>query len=192
MAGEPLHIVVFGVEFDVLPKFLTAMNVFFIQTTLVHAFIPLNGLRRNMEMEPSDFLAALMHTVSERGPAEWKEKTPRKTGGEGIGTLRHFLRAGQFLRRSGQQGFQILLSERSAVLQGARLLTELRPIYNEATTGTLAQLLTSTLVEWIIGMDGWRQLAAPSVLDKDDLEKLASEVEQAQLEDQGQSAEESG
>jgi hypothetical protein len=117
-----------------------------------------------------------MHTVSERGPAEWKEKHQENwvKVSKHLGT---FFEQDNFFSQASK-AFD-LLSERSAVLQGARLLTELRPIYNEATTGTLAQLLTSTLV-----VDYWDGQMAHSLhvsLDKDDLEKLASEVERAQL-----------
>ncbi len=140
----------------------------------VHALIPLNGLRRSLEMSPSAFLAGLVRTTSERAPADWQEKHQEKWA-QLAERLLPFLQPDNFFSQAAK-AFD-LLSERPAVLQGARILTELRPIYNEETTNSLAHLLTSTLV-----VDYWDGRSGYSLhisLDADDLEKLDAEVQRA-------------
>jgi len=91
------------------------------------------------------------------------------------GKLSPFLQPDNFFSQASK-AFD-LLSERPAVLQGARLLTELRPIFDEAATGTLTHLLTNTLV--VDYWDGQNSQSLHVSLDSSDLEKLAKEIERA-------------
>lgn len=147
-----------------------------LQVAFGNALIPLNGLRRNLKLTSSELLRALVHTVSEKAPPEWK-KEHQGTWERVADKLLPFLEPDNFFGQASK-AFD-LLSERPAVLQGARILTELRPIYDEAPTPTktLAYLLTDTLV-----VDYWDGQAVRSLhvtLDNSDLEKLGAEVERA-------------
>jgi hypothetical protein len=145
-----------------------------LQAAFVHALVPLHGLRRNLALSPSEFLISLAHTVSEKAPDDWKQAYEKRWEAI-VGRLGPLLEADNFFSQASK-AFD-LLSERPAVLQGARILTELRPIFDEAATKTLAYLLTNTLV--VDYWDGETVRPLHLTLDTNDLEKLEAEVKRA-------------
>ncbi len=146
-----------------------------IQTACVAALIPLNGLRRRLEMPASDFLKALQQTIADRASEEWKSRYIEAWNSL-VGELAPFFQPDNFFSQASK-AFD-LLTERPAILQNARILTELRPIYDEAQTKTLAVLQTNTLV-----LDYWKGRDIHTLhisLDNDDLKSLTKEVKWAQ------------
>lgn len=145
-----------------------------LQTVILKALIPLNGLRRSLEMSPSAFLSALDHTISEQAPDEWKADN-LESWKQIVPQLGPFFEPDNFFAQTSK-AFD-LLSERPAVLKSARILTELRPIYDEATTKTVAVLQTNTLV--LDYWDGQRLATLHVTLDSGDLDSLEAELARA-------------
>lgn len=142
-----------------------------------HALIPLNGLRRSLEMPSSDFLNALIHTVreiAEIAREKWKEQ--HLSSWNTIGPqLAPFFEPDNFFAQVSK-AFD-LLSERPAVLQSPQILTEIRPIFDEAATKTVAVLQTNTLV--LHYLEGDRQRTLHISLDSGDLSVLENELSRA-------------
>jgi hypothetical protein len=145
-----------------------------IRTAFLNALVPLNGLRRSLEMEPSEFLAALDHTVTERADDEWKQQH-LKSWKKLVPRLSAFFQPDNFFAHVSK-AFDLLL-ERPSVLQNVRVLTELRPIYDEALSESVAILQTNTLV--LDYFDGSHQASLYLAMDNSDLESLQSELERA-------------
>ena len=172
IAGEPLDL-----SFSSLCSRLAACiecDERLLQAVCFNALIPLNGLRRNLEMESTDFLNALVSTVSERAPDEWRE-SHWDDWQKVASALAPLLQPDNFFSQASK-AFD-LLSERPAILHNARILTELRPIFDEATTKTLAFLQTNTLV--LNYWDGESTRSLHLTLDSSDLQKLQEELERA-------------
>ena len=140
----------------------------------INALIPLNGLRRNLEMEPSVFLRSLDQTVRQQAPEEW-DSAHLERWGQLLPALAPFFEPDNFFSVASK-AFD-LLSERPAILQTARILTEYRPIYDEATTRTIALLQTSTLV--IDYWDGHQVSSLHITLDGGDVDALDFELARA-------------
>ncbi len=142
-----------------------------IQIACMQALIPLNGLRRRLEMTPTVFLDALNRTVTERAPEEWRNRHLEAWKAV-AGELPPFFQSDNFFSQASK-AFD-LLSERPAILHNARILTELRPIYDEGKTTTLALLQTNTLV-----LDYWDGSSIRTLhvsLDNDDLRSFEEEL----------------
>ena len=71
-----------------------------------------------------------------------------------------------------------LLANRPAVTIGFKILSELRPVYDEAATRTRALLLTNTLVVNYLDADKERRTLHLTV-DLDDLRTMKDELERA-------------
>lgn len=145
-----------------------------LEAVCFNALIPLNGLRRSLEMESSDFLNALVSTVSEKAPNEWRE-SHWDDWKKVASSLTPLLQPDNFFSQASK-AFD-LLSERPALLHDARILTELRPIFDEATTKTLAFLQTNTLV--LDYWDGESKHSLHLTLDSGDLQELQDELDRA-------------
>lgn len=140
----------------------------------LHALIPLNGLRRNLEMEPSVFLRSLDRTVREQTPDGW-DSDDLERWGQLLPALVSLFEPDNFFSIASK-AFD-LLSERPAILQTARILTEYRPIYDESTTRTVALLQTNTLV--VDYWDGHQVSSLHLTLDGGDVDALHSELARA-------------
>ncbi len=145
-----------------------------LQTAFFNALVPLNGLRRRLEMRSPDFLMSLDYTISERAPQEWKAKNLAPWA-KMFSALAPFFEPDNFFAQVSK-AFD-LLSERPSVLQNVRILTEFRPIYNEALTESVAFLQTNTLV--LDYWDGGDLTSLHLTLDNPDLDDLQGEMERA-------------
>lgn len=145
-----------------------------LEAVVLSALVPLNGLRRNLGLASSEFVAALEHTISATCTEDWKEKH-LETWKRIASQLGPFFEPDNFFAQVSK-AFDLLV-ERPAILQGVRVLTELRPIFNEETTKTLALLQTNTLA--LDYRDGDRVTTLHITMDSDDLARLESELARA-------------
>lgn len=146
-----------------------------VQAAVMSALVPLNGLRRRHEIAPaSEFLNVLDRTVTERGPDSWK-KEHYEDWQRILRELEPFFEPDSFFSQASK-AFD-LLAERPAILHNVRILTEIRPLYDEATTKTLALLQSNTLV--LNYWDGDSIHTIHLTLDSADLDALHNEVNRA-------------
>ena len=146
-----------------------------LQQAFMDALIPLNGLRRSFELPPNLFTESLTHTLSERAPEDWRKENLEKWSSI-RGHLSPFFKPDNFFSQASK-AFE-LLSLRPAILQHVKILTELRPIYDEDLTKTLTTVQTNTLV--LTYWDGEGERTLHVTLDRDDLQSLSSELQRAQ------------
>lgn len=145
-----------------------------LQRAFIDALIPLNGLRRTLGLSTSEFVKALAETVSQQAPDEWKE-AHLEGWNRIVAALDPFFEPDNFFSQASK-AFE-LLGQRPAVFQHAKILTELRPIFDETTTETLAVIQTNTLVLRYWAGEGERSVHV--TLDQGDLETLAAEIDHA-------------
>lgn len=144
------------------------------QRAILDSLIPLNGLRRTLNLETDIFLASLAHTVEQQAPDEWKREYG-EAWPDVAPYLRPFFVQDNFFSHISQS--LELLSQRPAVLQSARLLSDLRPIYDEDATRTVALIHTNTLM--LQYWDGENSKLLHLALDTRDLASMQSELERA-------------
>lgn len=141
---------------------------------IMGALVPLNGLRRSLEISTDEFLKAMAKTVESRASQEWQDANLegwRKVASH----LPPLFEPNNFFSQASKA--LELLSLRPAVFQQARILSETRPVFDEETTKTLAVLQTNTLV--IRYWDGEDMQTVHLTLDDGDLDSLAQEIQRA-------------
>jgi hypothetical protein len=145
-----------------------------LETAIIHAIIPLNGVRRSLQLPTETFVKAISQTVSEEATDDWKKENLRGWN-DLIEELQPFFEPDNFFAQTSK-AFE-LLSQRPAVFQHVKILTELRPVFDEATEKTLAVIQSNTLI--LRFWDGGDMKAVHVTLDQDDLDALIEEVEHA-------------
>ncbi|HUQ71977.1 MAG TPA: hypothetical protein VM165_20770 [Planctomycetaceae bacterium] len=138
----------------------------------------LNQIRVERNLSPEDVVADLNAAIDAQASADWKSKH-----------LAEWQRARSLLAELFQPNnfFSIakkthdLWMGRSASVRRIRLLADLRPVYDEAATSTLALVLTNTLI--VEYFDSQKQEVAELhlSLDQDDLATMRSELERVAM-----------
>jgi len=145
-----------------------------LQRAFMDGLIPLNGLRRILEMSAHDFIGSLAYSISQRAPEEWKTRNLEEWN-RIRPQLAPFFEPDNFFSQASK-AFE-LLSQRPAIFQRVKILTDLRPIYDETTAKTLAVVQTNTLV--LSYWDGEGERTLHVTLDSSDLQAMSHEVERA-------------
>jgi hypothetical protein len=145
-----------------------------LQTACLQALIPFNGLRRTLEMSVPEFVESLVSTVRERAPSDWQRENWDQW--ERVARVLPPLLQPDSPFSVASKAFD-LLSERPAILQNLRILTVLRPIFDETITRTLTILQTNTLV--LNYWDGNSMRTLHVTVDSDDLRNLQEELDRA-------------
>jgi hypothetical protein len=139
-------------------------------------FFPLNDVRKHLELTGPEFLEALTSSIEKEASKEWKRKYLDGWRKIALSLTPCFDRDNVFA--TAKKSFE-LLGNRSALLLGARLLTDVRPLYDEATANIKGLILTNTFVLQF-RQDG-EQRVLHVTLDLEDLASLKGELERAEI-----------
>lgn len=150
------------------------------ETAIRGVLIPLNELRTQFRVTAAKFLEYLDEEIGHQAKEEWKEKYLRDW--QTIGAyLPALLEPDSYFSLLGK-AFD-LLRNRPAVTLGFKLLSELRPVYDEEVAKTRVMLLTNTLVIEYFDADQERRILHLTV-DMDDLRTMKEELERVQRKNQ--------
>jgi hypothetical protein len=145
-----------------------------LETAVMSALVPLNTLRRDLGAQPSDFTDALKRAVLENAPDSWLKEN-REKWNEIVDDLRPFFEPDEFFSQLSK-AFD-LITERPALLQSVRVLSELRPIFNESQTAPIAMLQANSLI--LTYWDGNESRTLHITIDSDDIGELEKELQRA-------------
>lgn len=143
-----------------------------IRTALTEAIIPLNGVRRTFALSPEELVGALQRTIERTDDVEWKE-TYLASQQELSRALLPFFEPDSFFARVSL-AFE-LLSQRPIAFKQAKIVHDLRPVFNEDNSDLLGLLQTNTLV--LRFWDTRNERTLHISLDSGDLESLAKEID---------------
>src|SRR5262249_49425213 len=104
--------------------------------------LPMSAVRASLRLEPDEFLKRLDEVILS-DKRDWHEKNQSRWKGIAPAVGRLIAANGYFSLL--HKAYQLLLN-RPALVRGFKVLTELRPIYDDEVTATKAMLLSSTLV----------------------------------------------
>lgn len=141
---------------------------------ILSTLVPLNGLRLRRNAKPDAFVALLTESIERQAPDEWKKRHLSKWKKTADSFTTFFLPNNFFALT---YKVHELLTSRPSILSEARLLTELRPVYNEDATQTKALLLTNTLA--LTYYHDERMHSLHLNLDFNDLKTLRREIDRA-------------
>jgi hypothetical protein len=113
------------------------------EAVLSSALVPLNQICNRSGLSSEEFVSALDVSVREQASPSWLNRYASPWS-EVAAHLEPLFAPGQFLRAASKA--IELLYERSALLLDFRMLTELRPLYDEEAAKIEALILTNTLV----------------------------------------------
>lgn len=136
--------------------------------------IPLNSLRKAFRVSPKEFLQLLGKLIASQN-AEWYNKNGERW-------INIAPKVEPFLTPNGYFGqlsktFQLLAS-RPTVARNLRILTELRPVFDDELSSTKAMVLTSTLVVEYEEGDDAKSLHL--TVDQADLRMLQEQLDRAE------------
>lgn len=135
--------------------------------------IPLNMLRAGFDRKPDRFLKEFDDQIKEQN-TKWYE-TNETRWKDVMPAVAPLLAPGGYFSHL-RKAFQ-LLANRPLTIRGFKILTELRPVYNDEATDAKAMLLTSTLV--IHYDEHGAAKAIHMTLDESGLETLQDEIDRA-------------
>lgn len=133
--------------------------------------IPLSGVRAELRMPAKPFVRLLTDLIQEQGKGwldanrdRWERVVPAVELLVGPGNL--FEQLNKAYR---------LIAERPALVEGVRVLTELRPVYDDDVAAVHAYLITSTLA--VSYQEFGQQKQVHLTMDRADLLRLREQVE---------------
>jgi hypothetical protein len=136
--------------------------------------IPLNSLRMAFRQSPKEFLQLLGQLIAKQNPdwhahngEQWQKIAPK---------IEPLLAPDSFFCQLSKT-FQ-LLANRPTVARGLKILTELRPVFNDELSSTRAMVLTNTLVVEYEEGDNSRTLHL--TIDQADLRLLQEQLDRAE------------
>jgi hypothetical protein len=145
-----------------------------LEEVLYEVLTPVHTLRQRFALTPEQLVQVLTDSLQRYGEEEWKQQ--HLPGWQAVAdALIPLLEPDTFLALLSK-AFQ-LLGTRPATLTHLQILSELRPVYNEAATDLKALLLTNTLV--IQYKVGGHERALHLSLDLDDLRMMDRELKRA-------------
>jgi hypothetical protein len=151
-----------------------------IETAIRGVLIPLNDLRTQFRVTPERFLSYLNEEVSHQAEEKWKKDNHDRW--QTIGTyLASLLKPDSYFSILGK-AFDLLVN-RPAITVSFKILSELRPVYDDEGSKTRAMLLTNTLVVEYLDANKERRTLHLTV-DMDDLRTMKDELERAQRKNQ--------
>lgn len=145
---------------------------------IVGALIPANGARLAMQMTPEDFTEAFAESVKEGAKklgSKWK-KSHSDAWPQIAAALAPMFAPDNFFSTAIKTAQ--LLGDQPAIFLDARILTELRPIYDE-TAGQIQTLLMTNTLALTYSQDGHQRMLHLT-MDSDDLRKMASALARAE------------
>lgn len=135
--------------------------------------IPLSGLRGDLRMASTDFVDLLTELIEkqktdwyEENHAEWERVSPSLA--PLIGPDSYFAQLNKAYR---------LVANRPSIVETARILTELRPVYDDEATKVKAYLITSTLA--VRYREFGEQKRLHLTVDRQDLGRFREQVDRA-------------
>lgn len=143
-----------------------------VDSVLSSALIPLNQICQRYARSPREFVAALGSSVEEQASSDWLERHAASWR-EVVSELEPLFAPGKFLRLASKS--VELLYDRPALLLDFRILTELRPLYDEDASKIRALLLTNTLV--IEFQQGETEQALHLSIDNNDLSLIRNQLD---------------
>lgn len=144
-----------------------------LRLAVVSVLIPLAGLRSELDPRADDFVRQVGRLISEQKPKWWKAN---KDGwGRMAPAVQELIAPGGLFAVQSKLG-QLLMTH-EAVAQEFRLLTELRPVFDDSGTELKAMLLTNTLVVNYGSEASDRQILL--AMDRRDLDALREQIDRA-------------
>jgi len=135
--------------------------------------IPLSGLRADMEINAEQFMQVLSEMAQNQNEA-WFNLNHKRL--EGIsGEVGRLVASNGFFGQLSK-AYRLLLN-RPALAQSVKVLTELRPVYDDDVTTVQAYLITSTMA--VNYQESGQLKRLHLTLDLKDLEQLEEQVERA-------------
>jgi hypothetical protein len=141
------------------------------ETVLSSALIPLNQICYKYGQSAKEFVSNLVDLVEEQASSDWLERHGATWPEAGRG-LEPLFAPGKFLRLASKA--VDLLYERPALLLDFRVLTELRPLYDEEVSTIRALIQTNTLV--IEYHQGEERRSLHMSIDSDDLRLMGDQL----------------
>jgi hypothetical protein len=135
--------------------------------------IPLSGLRGDLRMAAAEFVDLLTELIEEQ-KGDWYEDH-REAWGRVSPSLALLIGPDSYFAQLNK-AYRLVVN-RPAIVETARVLTELRPVYNDDVTHVKAYLITSTLA--VSYQEFGDQKRIHLTVDKQDLERLREQVDRA-------------
>jgi len=142
---------------------------------VTNVIIPANGLRIEYDLRQPEFVEAFRESVKQRASDDWKKKYEDKWPEIAAALAPLFLPDNVF---SVTMKVAQLLGSQAAVLLDAKVLTEMRPIYDEAAKRIQTFVRTNTLI-LTYHQDGCPHTIHVS-MDSNDLRKMAVAIRRAE------------
>lgn len=144
-----------------------------IQMAADYVLIPLSGLRAEFKMSAEDFVTLITGLIHAQR-VEWLEKN--RSAWEHVSPLLGQLIAPNSLFAQLNKTYRLLFN-RPGLVETIRLLTELRPVYDDEVTTVQAYIITSTMA--VTYQESGEQKRVHLTMDRQDLERLQEQVERA-------------
>jgi hypothetical protein len=144
-----------------------------IERAITAVLLPLSGMRAAFEMEPSSFLQLLSDLIKKQN-LEWYNEN--SDDWQKIAPFLEPLIAADGFYAILYKVFQLLV-HRPALVRDLKILTELRPVYDDEVTSVKAMLMTSTLV--INYEENTVSKRLHLSLDEEDLDTLRDQLDRA-------------
>jgi hypothetical protein len=135
--------------------------------------LPLSSLRASFAIPADEFLRLLDEQITRQNP-DWLKVHKEKWDGVHPQVADLISKNGYFSEL--QKAFQ-LLANRPAMVREFKILTELRPVYDDELTAAKALLLSNTLVIDYEDGESWRRLHL--TVDEQDLVSLQDQITRA-------------
>jgi hypothetical protein len=142
-----------------------------LESVLYEVLIPLHTVRQRFALTPEQLVQVVTESLERHGQEEWKrDHLPRWRAV--AGAITPLFAPDNFLAVVSKA--LLLLGNRPATLANLQILSELRPVYDEAATTMKALVLTNTLV--IQYKEGDQEKALHLSLGLDDLRMMDREL----------------
>ncbi len=145
-----------------------------VERVLYSVLIPLNSLRAAFRMTPDKFVRLVADLIARQNP-EWNEKHGGRWGQVSSKVEPLLASNGYFALLS--KTIQ-LLANRPTVACDFKILTELRPVYDDELSATKAMVVTSTLV--VNYYEGGEMTRLHFTVDQADLRALQEQLDRAE------------
>lgn len=144
---------------------------------LAGLLLALNQLRTERKLTAEQLIVEVANAIDRQGSDEWKKEW-QKPVIPALQILIPFLQPNNLFATAGKA--QLLWKNRPTTALDFKILTDLRPVFDENASKTVAIVLTNTLVIEFYDDSTKTQRAIHLSLDQDNLESLGDEVERAQ------------
>jgi hypothetical protein len=136
--------------------------------------IPLSGLRSDFGMQGDEFLELVLDSAKQQ-KSDWWDRLNQQGWRAVCGVVAELIAADGYFALLNK-AYRLLVN-RPALVTSLRLLTELRPVFDDEVSAVQAYLITSTLS--VNFRESGRRRQVHLTLDQADLEKLRDQVDRA-------------